>query len=152
MSIDERALKAALQEFATSFGTIDRADGKDGRSKLGYQGPATPTRVGVWVEFEAPNGNTLVVDMAHFQKTGEVALREWITVDPDAPGKAGGRESIPPGSPGMGVAGILRLLTSRFGIPGLAIGKLLSPGSVGKPTPELIIGDVLRYLQERNPK
>lgn len=120
---------------------------------LGYQGAATPLRVGVYVEYQAADGRVLVVDNEHLAQTGTIALREWITV---RGGKAGGKQDVKPGGSGVGGVGIpalLQLFGLATGNPLLGqIGGALGggapqlPPAAGQPGLESAIGSLLLGL------
>ena len=150
MAIDQQALKDTLRLLVEAVAQLPRADGKDGRPKLGFHGDASPLRTAMYFEFQTESG-IHVADPAALAH-GVVALREWITV---RGGQAGGRESVKPGGSGLdlgglGLASILRLITGLGVGPGLNLTALrgqLAPlvGTGGKPSPEAL-QQLLRQL------
>lgn len=125
MSIDEPSFKSALNELLNVVAQLPRS------KSIGYKGEASPLRTGLYFEFQTPYG-IHVADPA-ILLAGELALRQWITV---RGGKAGGKETVEPGGGlnlgGLGVAGLLRMLTSLGRVQGLQI-STQQPGG-GFPT------------------
>lgn len=143
--IDPTALKAAAAELLSAVGQIPRS------KTVGYQGPARPLRLGVYFEFEGEDGKLYVVDNQRLA-SGELALREWVTI---RGGKLGGRETVKPGGSsfqlgGVGVGGLLRMLASTGLVPGL--GVIGTPTGTGRTfPPEALLRLVTQYLSEKLP-
>ncbi len=143
MAIDEQSLKSVINQFLAGVASLPR-------SKVGYQGDATPLRMGVYAEFQTPHG-VLVADPA-FIAQGQLALREWITV---RAGKAGGREHVKPGGGfnlnlgGLGIGSLLKMITGLGAVPNLQISGTQMGG--GYPVSQDQIAHLLmQYFGKKN--